>query len=131
MSVTDWKEAIAKARCLEGGSLLDGMSDTDVMKVCNGVGAKWADSVGVCGITLSDIANFVLSWAVPSSIIHDIRYDIGGDYSDKVLADVEFQRNLKSSLGAWYDPRRYIRMWEARKMDHLLKIGGWVAFNWK
>lgn len=123
------RSSIAVARTLEGGALLEGRTDAEIMVTCNGLGAKWADHFGIGGVTLSDIANLRFRWAIPASVIHDVRYAAGGTAEDRRYADDEFHRNLVAIAGSAWNPRTWLRRREAKAMYLCVRDWGYLAFN--
>jgi len=123
------RSAIAVARTMEGGALLDGRTDAEIMATCNGLGAQWADSMSVGGVTISDIINLRFRWAIPASIIHDVRYSAGGNAEARRYADEEFHRNLKAVAGSLWNPRTWLRRREALAMYRCVRVWGYTAFR--
>ena len=102
MTRRDFEKAYTKALSLKGGDVLEQYGLKRVRSISNGIGAAWMDSLRIAGQPLSDFLNQKFPWAVPASVIHDVRYTVGGNEEDRRDADEEFLANLKDSIeDAW------------------------------
>ena len=124
----DFDGIIEKARLLHGGEILSQYSIDELRSICNGVGASWMDKIKVKEKKFSDIANCVLKWALPATVIHDIRYFVGGDSKARKDADFEF---LKNCLILSTDNLLmcFLRVIESLRMYKALRVFGGLA--WK
>jgi hypothetical protein len=109
-----------------------GLSGSELLTVpeaqqwCNGIGAQWMWSV------LRDfISDFNPAFLVPSAI-HDVRYETGGNDTDREFADNEWLANCLVCVNdryGWYNPLRYYARKQARKYYALLRISGGLAWE--
>lgn len=94
---------------------------------CNGIGAAWMG--GLCDVITAINPAFL----VPS-MIHDIRYFIGGTEQDRKQADSEFLSNCLIAVDdryGWYNPLRYVYRYKAMKYYDLLRTAGGAAWRGK
>lgn len=104
---------------LPGGEILIRYSDEVAAAICNGVGAAWADEVAP---RASEILNRALPWAVPASIIHDLRYHEGvGGEDGRKAADDDFRAGCDMMID-WSDGWRITRWWRHRKAAALYRV---------
>ena len=92
---------------------------------CNGIGAAWMG--GLCDVITAINPAFL----VPS-MIHDIRYYIGGNEADRRRADDEFLSNCLIAIHdryGWYNPFRYIYRHKALRYYDLLRTAGKAAWH--
>lgn len=92
---------------------------------CNGIGAAWMG--GLC-----DVITAVNPALLVPSMIHDIRYFIGGTEQDRRRADDEFLANSIIAIHdryKWYHPRRYIDRRKILRYYDLLRTVGGFAWN--
>ena len=109
---------------LSGRELLDDSKMAQV--VCNGIGAAWMWD------NLREVVSALNPALVLAADIHDLRYEEGGGYDDRLKADREFLENclkLAAHYYGWYDPRRYRARKQARKFYGILRVFGAIA--WK
>lgn len=131
MTRREFEKAYTKALSLKGGDVLEQYGIKRVRSISNGIGAAWMDSLRIAGKTLSDFLNKKFPWAVPASVIHDVRYTVGGNEEDRREADEEFLSNLKDSIeDAWYTGRYWEKRWKARAMYRLVRKFGRRAFTY-
>ena len=112
----DEKKALARRLGLEDADLLDKSPDK-ILAVCNGIGPSFfPEKLRMAISTLHP------SLALPADI-HDLGYYYGqGTDEDWLEKNRRFRRNgvrmAKSNYG-WYDPRRYLVEWDARRFAAL------------
>lgn len=120
----DFDGILEKAKLLNGGEILSQYSIDELRSICNGVGASWMDKIKVKEKKFSDLANCVLKWALPATVIHDIRYFVGGDSKARKDADFEFLKNCLT-LSSY----NLLRVIESLRMYKALRVFGGLA--WK
>ena len=100
--------------------------DTDrAVAECNGIGAAWMG--GLCDVITAINPAFL----VPS-MIHDLRYFIGGDENKRKAADDEFLANCLLAVHdryGWYNPLRYIYRYKALRYYDILRTAGKAAWH--
>lgn len=92
---------------------------------CNGIGAAWMG--GLCDVITAINPAFL----VPS-MIHDIRYFIGGDGAARKRADDEFLANCLLAVQdryKWFNPLRYWNRRKALRYYDVLRTAGGFAWN--
>ena len=92
---------------------------------CNGIGAAWMG--GLCDVITAINPAFL----VPS-MIHDIRYYIGGTEDDRKRADDEFLANCLAAVHdryGWYNPLRYWNRRKALRYYDILRTAGKPAWH--
>lgn len=124
----DFEGIIEKAKLLHGGEILSQYPIDELRSICNGVGASWMDKIKVKDKKFSDLANCVLKWALPATIIHDLRYFVGGDSKARKDADFEFLKNclILSTENILFC---FLRVIESVRMYKALRVFGGIA--WK
>ena len=101
---------------LPGGEILDRYTDEQAAAICNGVGAVWFDRIAP---RASAVLNRRNPWAVPASIIHDLRYHEGeGGDAGRALADYNFWLGCRQQIEVVSDYRITL-WWRNRKADAL------------
>ena len=96
-------------------------------QICNGIGAEWMPKW-----TRTLVSKLIPS-LVPTSWIHDIDYEIGGDIVDRAAADWRFLCNgFRASIVdyPWYRLKRYISIKQTIQLWLILRFFGQAAFNW-
>ena len=124
---------MAEAVNLPHGNFVRALSVETVMEKCNGVGAEWMAKIRLPGIgSLLDLANSVYAWARPASVRHDVRYAVGGTAAMRKNDDQCFLEDCLwlANADAWYNPRRYWRRHQARKLHAALRTCGWAAYSY-
>ena len=89
---------------------------------CNGIGARWMG-------WFCKVLNILCPSLVTASAIHDMRYF--KNQGDRHKWDDEFESNCRTIARdkfSWYDPRRYLAFWVARRLHIALTIGGEIAW---
>ena len=119
------KFAFEKARDLKlSGYIL--LADIDTAKKqCNGIGAAWMG--GLCDV----ISAMNPAFLIPS-MIHDMRYFLGGTEADRKRADDEFLANSLICVDDrynWYNPCRYIFRNKAHSYHACLRATGKSAWR--
>ena len=92
---------------------------------CNGIGAAWMG--GLCDVITAINPAFL----VPS-MIHDLRYFIGGDEKERKAADDEFLSNCLIALHdrySWFNPLRYWNRRKALRYYDILRTAGKAAWH--
>lgn len=124
---------MAEAVDLPHGNYVRALSVETVMERCNGVGAAWMEKVKLPGGgTLLDLANKSFRWMRPATPRHDVRYSVGGTKAMRANDDKCFLEDCLwiANSDAWYNPRRYWRRHQSRKAYALLRMFGWMAYNY-
>ncbi len=119
------KLVLAEAARLSGRELLEDFAA--VRRDCNGIGAEWMPArlrkvISKCHPSLCVVAD-----------IHDRHYALGGSELDRRAADDEFVANgerMAKFRYAWYDPRRYWVIRQARQFGALLERFGKAAYHY-
>ncbi len=116
---------LARAAGLDGWErLLDPRART----CCNGIGAAWMPAGVRATVTAFNPALEIVA------DIHDIDYEIGGTEADRRAADQRFLENgikMAKYKYAWYDPRRYLVIKQAKKFYAILRLFGHAAYNYR
>ena len=96
-----------------------------VQRDCNGIGAEWM------GEFLRGLVTKLNPSLKPVAAIHDRRYVINGSSADRKRADDEFLANgIKSGKQyAWYRPRRYAVIKNAKRFYAALRMAGYKAWE--
>lgn len=97
-------------------------------KVCNGIGAAcWPE-------VMRDLADRLSPVMRLPAAIHDVDYDRGGDFSDRLAADLVFRANCELAIRAkyaWYHPGRYVMLARAERYYEYLRLFGGGNFGQK
>lgn len=92
----------------------------------NGIGAEWM------GEKLRNAFSTIHSDFMPCAFCHDVRTSHSdGSHEQFVVSNEEFFTNCRIVAKvkyAWYDPRRYLRLAQARTLYHALAMFGWPAY---
>lgn len=72
-----------------------------LITICNGVGGM--------GSRLSPLINWVYAKFQTSAAIHDVRYWIGGNEEDRLIADHEFLQNMLKEWADYWGWFRWLR----------------------
>lgn len=96
-----------------------------VQRDCNGIGAEWM------GEYLRGLVTKLNPTLKPVAAIHDRRYVINGSSADRKRADEEFLTNgiRAAKQYAWYRPRRYVVIRNAKRFYAALRMGGFAAWE--
>lgn len=93
----------------------------------NGIGPSWLPDI------VRDAYTALHADFEPAALIHDIDFEFGdGTHEAFAAANERFLANCRiiaKAKYAWYDPRRYIRLHQARAMYRLLVLFGWPAYK--
>lgn len=108
---------------LEGADILGKYTDDQLAMLYNGIGPE---SFPDWLVDVLDSAN--PSLAAPC-FIHDVEWaESDGKYESFTASNDRLRRNGKKvakSLYAWYNPRRYIVIWDARVLSKACQKFGW------
>ena len=122
------KELYAEAvrlKLLRSDNLFDPVR---VSKVCNGIGPEcWPE-------VMRKLADKLYPVMELAAAIHDVDYDRGGDFSDRLAADLVFRANCELAIRAkyaWYHPWRYVKLAQAERFYEYLRLFGEGNFGQK
>lgn len=112
---------------LAGREILEKYSDTELQKICNGIGPalfpEW----------VRKIIRIIHPPLEPTAMIHDVEwYESDGEYDTFFWSNHRFEDNgirVAFATYRWYDPRRYITMWRAHHLAMCCQWGGWLAYQ--
>lgn len=120
--------SVVNRKKLLGREILESFSVTELVYIYNGIGPdRFPD-------WLRKIVTEANGLFEPASLIHDVRYHIGGDYKDFTEANEEFRENCYTLVKAeysWYDPRRYKWLFRAWRYAGYCDEFGWKGYNKK
>lgn len=128
-SIQDIKNARAQAERLglRGSALFCSLPILTVREACNGIGADWMPAFARA---ILNKRFFVLQTA---AMIHDVRYEFGdGTDEDFHDANIDFYENgciLAKAGFSWWDPMRYIVMYDARRLAKVCERFGRKAYD--
>lgn len=112
---------------LDGREILEKYTDAELQKICNGIGPELFPEEARKFI--SDIHDIMQ----PVAFIHDVEWwESEGGYEHFYWTNKRFELNgyrCARAEYAWYDPRRYINMWRARRLAMCCHWGGWLAYQ--
>ena len=118
--------ADARKMALENVGILDRYSMEEVSNIYNGIGPD----------RFPEWLRKTLDKLHPSlrvvALIHDLEYHEGGTRDEFTESNERFYRNGKTvafAKYAWYDPRRYIVMNQARRFGNICQKFGWKAWT--
>lgn len=117
--------AIAEQHQLLGRDILSLFPESELSAIYNGIGP---DRFPGWLRTIITEANGLYE---PAAMIHDVRYHIGGTYSDFTEANSEFRDNcytLVCAAYSWYDPRRYKWLFRAWRYAGYCQEFGWEGY---
>ena len=127
-SIQDIKKAREEAfeLGLKGSALFCSLPITDVQHCCNGIGAAW----------MPESSRKLLNKRFPvlqtAAMIHDVRYSHGlGTDQDFHQANEELYENgiiLACNKFGWWNPVRYIVIYDARRLARVCNIFGRKAY---
>lgn len=111
---------------LEGAEILDRFTAEAIGKIYNGIGPdRFPD-------WLRELVTESAGIFEPAAVIHDVEYDIGGDWLDFTQANERFKRNcyklVKDKYG-WYNPLRYAWLNKARRWANYCQLFGWEGYH--
>lgn len=113
----------AEAADLERCALLRKHRNAKLQRICNGIGPEafphWARAaVTALHPSLEAVA-----------AIHDVEWhESDGSLRNFLASNRRFRKNgwrMAKWRYAWYDPRRYVVWWQARRFAHLCTLFGW------
>ena len=110
---------------LQHAERLDRYTDQELARVYNGVGPdRWSDKV-------RKLLSKVLLPALPAVLVHDVDYDIGGDYHDFLVANRTLADNVNRIAGTypWYSRTRRRLRRLAPLMEAATTAFGWAGFH--
>ena len=112
---------------LEGRAVLDGFKNTELASMYNGIGPE--DFPG----WLRAVLDFLHPSLAPVAFIHDVEWSLSDGTKESFAAsNKRFKRNgykVASAEYAWYNPRRYGVMNQARRFGNICQCFGWAAWR--
>ncbi len=111
---------------LEGRGVLDGFPNTKLASMYNGIGPEkfpgW----------LRAVLDFLHPSLAPVAFIHDVEWSLSDGTKESFAAsNKRFKRNgsrVAKCEYAWYNPRRYAVMNQARRFGNICQRFGWAAW---
>ena len=112
---------------LENYQLLAKYSNSELKQICNGIGPdafpEWLrDAISALHTSLAVVA-----------LIHDVEWHESDQSQEKFdESNARFKQNGYTAAKAeyaWYDPRRYIVMNQARRFGNICQKFGWKAWT--
>lgn len=113
---------------LKGWQILYQYTLDELSKICNGIGAKWMEWISVRGRTICDLINRDFPEFIPSSMIHDIKYYLGGSAAEREAADDQFYDNCMNSIDSENKRERELKS-AALAMHFALRVFGHSAWG--
>ena len=118
--------SVVNRKNLFGKEILESFTVSEIVQIYNGIGPdRFPD-------WLRQIITKANGLFEPAALIHDLRYHVGGDYEDFTEANNEFRENcyiLVKDKYSWYDPRRYLWLFRARRYAEYCQAFGWTGYN--
>lgn len=112
---------------LEGRGILKGFTNTQLASLYNGIGPE--DFPG----WLRAVLDFIHPSLAPVAFIHDVEWSLSDGTEESFAAsNGRFKRNgykVARAEYAWYDPRRYAVMNQARRFGNICQGFGWSAWR--
>lgn len=119
------RERAVRASLLSAEKLAE-YTDAQLAEIYNGCGPAWMPALGRALLTRT------LRWFEPAFLIHDVEFEQGGPWEDFVLSNARLGSNcarLARLKCPWWNPRRYLLLWQARRIRQACEDFGWSA--WK
>ncbi len=116
----------AAEAALLSANRLEAYTDEELAAIYKGCGPEWMPQAGRALLTRA------LRWFEPAFLIHDVEFEEGGRWEEFVLANARLGSNcarLARLKCPWWNPRRYLLLWQARRIRQACEDFGWSA--WK
>ncbi len=112
---------------LEHREILDKYGDYELTRICNGIGAEFLP------FTLRKFINSLNPSLEVVAVIHDVEYhESDGTSHSFNVSNARFAANgikVAAKAFAWYNPRRYLVMYQAKKFADYCQWFGYPAWR--